>query len=313
MLNQPHIPVMLKEVVEAINPQKNGIYVDATFGAGGYSLALLNQVDCKVIAIDRDPEAVKASSDLQEKYKGRLTVFNAKYSEMASLVASSGYDKVDGIMFDIGVSSMQIDNAERGFSFSKKGPLDMRMSREGLSAQDVVNNFSEKDLANIIYQYGEEKASRRIAKAIVFARALGEITTTDELAQIIKKALPKTSKEKIDPATRTFQALRIYVNSELEELKSGLEASEKILKENGRLAVVTFHSLEDRIVKQFLNEKSGKQNTNRHLPETKKPNPSFSLTVSRPLKPSSDEINQNPRSRSAKLRFAIRTDANPIN
>lgn len=301
-----HLPVMLNEVVEIINPQNNSIYVDATFGAGGYTKALLAKADCQIIALDRDPEAIAKAVSLQKQYGQKLTVNQAQYSRLAEIITKQ---KVDGVLFDIGISSMQIDNPERGFSFNKEGPLDMRMSQDGLSAQEIVNTFKETELADLIFQYGEEKASRKIAKAIVSARN-NPITTTTELAQIIKKAQSGYQKNyKIDPATRTFQALRIYVNNELEELEKGLAAAETILKTNGKLVVVTFHSLEDRIVKNFLKKRSGTINNNRHLPANPYINPTFFLPNNRPLKPSAAEINHNPRSRSAKLRFAIRTNA----
>ncbi|MGD9639309.1 MAG: 16S rRNA (cytosine(1402)-N(4))-methyltransferase RsmH [Alphaproteobacteria bacterium] len=312
MTDTRHISVMLPEVLEALNPKDGGIYVDATFGAGGYSKAILDKADCKVIALDRDPTAIAGASELLEQYGEKLTLVNAKFSEVEEVVASYGYEKIDGIVFDIGVSSMQIDNAERGFSFSKKGPLDMRMSCNGVSAKDVVNKFKESDIADIIFKYGEERASRRIARGIVFARNIAPIETTEDLAKIVHKSLAANKKDRIDPATKTFQALRIYVNSELDELETALASSEKILKKDGVLVVVTFHSLEDRIVKNFIKEKTGKENGNRHLPLNLKNKPTFYATVKNAVKPSLSETEQNPRSRSAKLRFALRTDTSII-
>ena len=300
----PHIPVLLNEVVSGIAPKNGGVYVDGTFGAGGYSKAVLNAADCKVYAIDRDPTAIDAGRETAARYDGRLTLIRGTFGQMKELLGAFGVDRVDGVMLDIGVSSMQIDDAERGFSFQKDGKLDMRMSREGQSAYDVVNRFSEKELADIIYQYGEERFSRRIAKAIVEARRESPIETTLALAQTVHSVMPK-KKDGIDTATRTFQALRIYVNDELEQLRSGLSEAEELLVKGGRMAVVSFHSLEDRIVKTFMQEKSGKTaRASRYAPEVAQTAPTLKLLNKKPILPSSEECDKNPRSRSARLRLA---------
>jgi len=306
----PHISVMLNEVLEYMSPKDGEVYVDGTFGAGGYTRALLEAADCKVYAIDRDPNVKAISDSLAEEFGGRVELLQGKFSDVESLLAAVGVDKIDGMVLDIGVSSMQIDNADRGFSFQKNGPLDMRMSSEGVDAAYVVNNTDETELANIIYRYGGEKKSRRVAKAIVEARQSSPIETTGQLASVVRSVV-RMSKDKIDPATRTFQALRIWVNNELGELEDVLKASEKLLSPEGRLVVVTFHSLEDSIVKSFLNEKSGKTSgVSRHVPimESSIPKATFKLLTKKALAASEAEIKTNIRSRSAKLRAAMRND-----
>jgi 16S rRNA (cytosine1402-N4)-methyltransferase len=301
----PHIPVLLNEVIEVLSIKDGGVYVDATFGAGGYSSAILQEADCTLYAFDRDPNVIKNSQELIKKFDGRLKLIHGCFGDMERLLTENGVDKVDGIVFDIGVSSMQIDEAERGFSFSKDGALDMRMSADGLSAADVVNTFDETELANIIYKYGEERKSRWVAKAIVEARREKKFETTLELADLIRKVVRK-SKDGIDPATRTFQALRIFVNDELGELERGLQSAENKLGDDGILAVVTFHSLEDRIVKKFINKKSGKtSNPSRYMPIANETvTATFEKTVKKPITASKSELKLNPRSRSAKLRTA---------
>lgn len=309
----PHKPVLLAEVLAAIQPKDGGIYVDGTFGAGGYSTGLLNAASCRVYGIDRDETAILAAEKLRAHFGDRLAVLNGRFGDMADLLSDAGVDRVDGIALDIGVSSMQLDQADRGFSFRNDGPLDMRMGQSGQTAADLVNRTAEGDLADIIYTYGEERASRRVAKAICRARAEKPIERTLELAEVVRSALPRPkSRDAIDPATRTFQALRIKVNDELGELERGLEAAEGLLSEGGRLVVVTFHSLEDRIVKRFIRDRSGRRASgSRHLPVTKDegPVPSF-IDVSRKAITAGDaEVAFNPRARSAKLRVAERTQA----
>lgn len=306
MNDAPHIPVLLKEVVEGIAPKDGGIYVDGTFGAGGYSRAVLDAADCRVIGIDRDPDAVESGQKLCEKYDGRLSLIHGEFGDMYSAVRATGVEAVDGVMLDIGVSSMQIDQAERGFSFKKDGALDMRMSQEGLSAADVVNTFSEKQIADIIYLYGEERFSRRIASAIVSRRGEKPFERTLDLAAVVRSVLPRGN-EGIDPATRTFQALRIYVNDELEQLRSGLNGAEALLKTGGRMAVVSFHSLEDRIVKAFIQEKSGKAaRPSKYLPDAAISPATLKPLNKKPILPTEEEVFKNVRSRSARLRLAER-------
>lgn len=310
-----HIPVLLNEVIDAISPQAGGIYVDGTFGAGGYAKALLQTPDTKLFAIDRDPDAIKAGEGLVNAFDGRLTLLHGPFAQMEELLSAQGITSVDGVMLDLGVSSMQLDEADRGFSFNKEGPLDMRMAQDGPTAADAVNSLGEAELANVLYILGEEKRSRAIAKAIVKARADAPITTTLALAEIITRVLGKKPDQKTHPATRSFQALRLYVNGELQQLAEGLCAAERLICEGGRLGVVTFHSLEDRIVKRFFQLRSGKTSRpSRHMPDTGNdgPEPSFSLLTRRPTIPSDEEIQQNPRARSAKLRTGIRTSAAPF-
>jgi 16S rRNA (cytosine1402-N4)-methyltransferase len=310
MSDKPHISVMLDEMLHYIAPKDGEVYVDGTFGAGGYSRAILQAADCKVYAIDRDPTVIKIAEELKAEFDGRVELLVGKFSDMERLLAEAGVSKVDGVVLDIGVSSMQIDQAERGFSFMREGPLDMRMSGEGMDAAYVVNNTSEKDLADIIYKFGGEKKSRRVARAIVESRAVEPITTTKKLAEIIRSVV-RGGKDKIDPATRTFQALRIWVNDELGELKEALGAAERVLSNNGRLVVVTFHSLEDSIVKDFFNEKSGKtEGLSRHIPQPHviEAVASLKLLTRKPVLPSELEIAANVRSRSAKLRAAVKLE-----
>jgi 16S rRNA (cytosine1402-N4)-methyltransferase len=304
-----HIPVMLDEVIASLHPKAGAIYVDGTFGAGGYTRAILNAADCKVYAIDRDPEAYQRAIDMAKEFPGRLFPLNGCFGSIAELLQEVGVEKIDGLVLDLGVSSIQIGTPGRGFSFQHDGPLDMRMSMEGQSAADVVNTADEEDLANIIYNYGEERASRRIAKAIVEARPL---TTTKQLTTVIHKVLPMHGGMKTDTATRTFQALRIYVNDEMGEIDRALGAAEDILIPGGRLVVVSFHSLEDWRVKNFLKEKSGRtSNASRHMPiqNVKEAAPLFAVEKVNGLAPTEAEVARNPRSRSARLRYAIRTEA----
>ena len=304
----PHIPVLLNEVVESIAPKDGGVYVDGTFGAGGYTRAVLDAADCTVYAIDRDPDAIREGQKLVDAYKGRLHLLHGTFGEMAELVRGEGVDFVDGVMLDIGVSSMQIDRAERGFSFQKDGALDMRMSQNGLSAADVLNTFGEREIADIIYKYGEERFSRRIAAAVVEQRKTAPFKTTLEFADLIRRTVPH-KREDIDPATRSFQALRIYVNDELGQLESGLSAAHNLLKAGGRMAVVSFHSLEDRIVKTFMQEKSGKTaNPSRYMPVVEKQAATLKAITKKPILPTESETKFNPRARSARLRVAEKAE-----
>ena len=304
----PHIPVLLNEVVESIAPKDGGVYVDGTFGAGGYTRAVLDAADCTVYAIDRDPDAIREGQKLVDAYKGRLHLLHGTFGEMADLVRGEGVDFVDGVMLDIGVSSMQIDRAERGFSFQKDGALDMRMSQNGLSAADVLNTFGEREIADIIYKYGEERFSRRIAAAVVEQRKTAPFKTTLEFADSIRRTVPH-KREDIDPATRSFQALRIYVNDELGQLESGLSAAHDLLKAGGRMAIVSFHSLEDRIVKTFMQEKSGKTaNPSRYMPVVEKQAATLKTITKKPILPTESETKFNPRARSARLRVAEKAE-----
>ena len=309
----PHIPVLLAEVLEHLAPAQGGLYLDATFGAGGYTTAILEAGRTRVLALDRDPSAIEAGAARAARQGGLLTLAKARFGELESAVATSlsQGEKFDGIVFDIGVSSMQFDQAQRGFSFRFDGPLDMRMESEGRSAADILNEASDEEIANIIFRFGEERASRRIARAIVHDRESKPFTSTRQLAELIARLLPSKPNE-IHPATRTFQALRIAVNDELGELVRGLEAAERVLAPGGRLVVVTFHSLEDRIVKQFFAERSGRGSaSSRLLPgEIAPPAPTFELLTRHPVTPGDAELAHNPRSRSAKLR-AARRNTNP--
>lgn len=304
----PHIPVLLDEVVAALNPQPGDVLVDATFGAGGYTRRLL-AAGATVHAFDRDPDAIAAGHAWSETREDppRLVLHPRRFSEMLASLAEAGVARVDGVVMDIGVSSMQLDQAQRGFAFAVDGPLDMRMGQEGESAADFLNTAAEEAIADVLYRYGEERQSRRVARAIVAARPLG---TTGELATVVRRALGHKPGAPKDPATRSFQAIRIHVNAELEELEAGLAAAEALLGAGGRLAVVSFHSLEDRIVKQFLREASGATaGGSRHLPPAEaRFEPTFTQ-LSKAIRPGSDEIAANPRSRSATLRAAIRTAA----
>jgi 16S rRNA (cytosine1402-N4)-methyltransferase len=310
-MNPPHIPVLLAEVIAALAPRDGGIYVDGTFGAGGYTRAILAAAQCHVHAIDRDPSAVARGRVLEESSAGRFAMIEGRFGDMDSLLRDRGVNQVDGVALDIGVSSMQIDQAERGFSFAKDGPLDMRMEAKGPSAADMVNDTPETELANIIYRYGEERLSRRVAKALVEARRTRRFERTGELAEVIRRVVPRSG-DGIDPATRTFQALRIAVNDELGELERGLAAAEQLLAPGGILAVVTFHSLEDRVVKGFLKARAGEAaRPSRHVPQAQGSGPaaSFTLLSRKAQAPGQDEARANPRARSAKLRAACRTEA----
>ncbi|MGE0846976.1 MAG: 16S rRNA (cytosine(1402)-N(4))-methyltransferase RsmH [Flavobacteriaceae bacterium] len=305
-----HIPVLLGPVVEAISPRDGGLYIDGTFGAGGYSRALLDAADCRVLAIDRDPRAVREGRAMEARYAGRLTLVEGAFADLETIAGENGFAGADGVMLDIGVSSMQLDEAERGFSFMQDGPLDMRMSGAGESAADIVNDTEQGRLADILFQLGEERQSRRIARAIAARRAEQPFTRTGELAALIEKLLGRGRDQK-HPATRTFQALRIYVNAELQQLARGLGAAERILRAGGRLAVVTFHSLEDRIVKAFLALRSGaRAAVSRHEPAPEAgPEATFVLTPRKAISPDAAEIAANPRARSAHLRVGERTGA----
>ncbi len=304
MTGAPHIPVLLDEVIAALDPQPGDVVIDATFGAGGYTRALLER-GATVHAFDRDPDAITAGEAWPETKVDppRLVLHPHRFSEMAEVMTAAGVARVDGIVMDIGVSSMQLDQAHRGFAFSSDGPLDMRMSQDGESAADFLNTADEKSIADVLYLYGEERQSRRVARAIVAARPL---ETTGELARIVRKALGYKPHDKKDPATRTFQAVRIHINGELDELSHGLSAAERLLCEGGRLAVVSFHSLEDRIVKRFLREASSTPSASRHVPLAAQDDPVFSQ-VSKAIKPGEAELERNPRARSSVLRHATRT------
>ncbi len=308
-----HEPVMLQQVLAALAPRDGAIYVDGTFGAGGYACALLDAADCRVWGIDRDPDAIDRGEVLAQQYNGRLAVLSGRFGDAVSLLGERGVKTVDGIALDLGVSSMQIDEAARGFSFRFDGPLDMRMEKTGPSAAELVNATGRDELADIIYRYGEERRSRRIAAAIVAARGAAPITHTLRLAEIVRSACPPRRPNSIDPATRTFQALRIHVNDELGELDRGLSAAETLLGPGGRLAVVSFHSLEDRAVKTFLQDRAGRRGRgSRHMPEADsgaRRSPSFTLLSRGAARPMADETAANPRARSARLRAAERTEA----
>lgn len=332
----PHIPVLLSEVLEALQPVDGGLYIDATFGAGGYSKALLESADCRVIAFDRDKTAINAGQKLVTQFAPRLELIHAPFGTIETELRHRHAPPANGLVFDLGVSSMQVDQPSRGFSFMHDGPLDMRMSGDvadsqmqlsrggraqqsptassSTTAADVVNTFDEVDLANIIYELGEERRSRAIARAIVDQRATREIQTTMELANMVARVVGRRGHDTKHPATRTFQALRIYVNDELGELRRGLAAAQSVLAPGGRLAVVSFHSLEDRIVKRFMLEKSGKMpGGSRHMPDrsVKLSASCFRIVNSRPLTPSKGELDVNPRARSARLRIAERIMAGP--
>ncbi|HWA50110.1 MAG TPA: 16S rRNA (cytosine(1402)-N(4))-methyltransferase RsmH [Dongiaceae bacterium] len=307
----PHRPVLLAEVIEALSPQDGAIYVDGTFGAGGYSRALLDAAHCTVWAIDRDPAAVKEAQPLIDRYEGRLHIIQGRFGDMVELLKARGIQAVQGVTLDLGVSSMQLDRAERGFSFRFEGPLDMRMESAGQSAADLVNEMAERPLADLIFTFGEEKKARRIAKAIVAARTLAPIHTTQQLAEIVRRAIGPAGGDRIDPATRTFQALRIAVNDELGEIDRGLAAAERMLAPGGRMAIVSFHSLEDRRVKQFLRDRAGRNpKGSRHLPEIASDRePTLRLVAPGGIEPGEREVRENPRARSARLRIAERTEA----
>jgi 16S rRNA (cytosine1402-N4)-methyltransferase len=303
-----HIPVLGSRAVELLKVRDGGIYIDATFGAGGYTRGILGQRGAQVIGIDRDQPAIAHGADLVQAADGRLTLIEDQFSNLDAVARNCGHDTVDGVVLDLGVSSMQLDTPERGFSFRFDGPLDMRMGTEGPSAADIVAKASERDLANIIFLLGEERHSRGVARAIVKARTASRIETTRALADIVSRVV-RSKPNEIHPATRTFQALRIFVNDELGELVAALEAAERILKAGGRLVVVSFHSLEDRIVKSFLTGRSETRGGSRHAPEVVRAAPSFLVLTKRPEIADEREVAANPRARSAKLRAAERTAA----
>lgn len=305
-----HYPVMLPEVLEALSPKEGEVYVDGTFGNGGYSEAMLQAAGCSVVGLDRDPNVRRRGQELSATYSGRFELRETPFSKMDQL---SGLEQVDAVVLDIGVSSMQLDQAERGFSFMRSGPLDMRMAQSGPTAADAVNNLEFSDLVRVFKVYGEERRAKRAAEFIVRAREKDDIVTTDKLSELIEQALGRSGK--IHPATRVFQALRIFINDELGELYRGLCAAEHVLKPGGRLIVVSFHSLEDRIVKQFLRARADTQSVgSRHMPsmDVSGPEQSFELVSRSAVKPSKQELVDNPRSRSARLRAAVRTTASPF-
>ena len=303
-----HIPVLGQEVLAWLEPRDGGVYVDATFGAGGYSRAILDAANVRVIGIDRDRTAILGGFDLVDRSNGRLTLVEDRFSNLADVCSAQGIAAVDGVVMDIGVSSMQLDEAARGFSFRSQGPLDMRMGPSGPTAADVIAKASEADLANIIYIFGEERHSRAVARAIVGARKEAPIATTRALADLVARVV-RSKPGDIHPATRTFQGLRIFVNGELDELHLALSAAEQVLRPGGRLVVVSFHSLEDRIVKNFLNARAKVAGGSRHQPEAAQRRPSFAILTKRPVTADENEVAANARARSAKLRAAMRTDA----
>ena len=309
-----HVPVMKEAMLSLVAPKDGGIYVDGTFGGGGYSQALLEAASCAVYGIDRDATALQAGCALSERFDGRLILLHGRFAEMASVLAPHGVHAVDGIVLDLGLSSRQLDDASRGFSFRLDGPLDMRMDQDdpGPTAADLINDGTEAELAKIIAGFGEERRARTIARNIVRARAHGPITRTGQLAEIVRRAAARPQGG-IDPATRTFQALRIRVNEEICELERGLQQIEQLLRPGGRAIVVSFHSLEDRPVKRFFRERSQQRQPNRHEPQgaTKSPDPTFRLLTRRARKPDGSEVSANPRARSARLRAAERTGALP--
>ncbi len=308
-----HVPVLLPQVLQTLAPAAGESYIDATFGGGGYSQAILAAAPgARVLGIDRDPAAVAAGRAIADQHQGQLTLVEGRFGELDRIAREAGFAPVNGVVLDIGVSSMQLDDPARGFSFQADGPLDMRMSATGPSAADVVNTAEETQLADILYHLGEERSSRAIARAIVAHRRQQPFARTLELAGLVARVLGREKIGGRHAATRTFQALRIYVNDELGELANALSAAERVLKPGGRLLVVTFHSLEDRLVKQFLKQRTeAEPHGSRHLPPqaSARPPPSFRFVNHRPLSPTDKEIAANPRARSAKLRWAVRTDA----
>ena len=302
-----HIPVLLDEVVKALSLNQDEVYVDATFGLGGYTKAILSNQNCKVVAIDRDPHAKIFADNLKKSYMDRFYFKKGKFSELGNFLNELEINKVAGVVFDLGVSSPQLDNKNRGFSFKHDGPLDMRMSCDGPTAEEFLDEVEEDILANIIYELGDEVFSKRISNNIIQYRSTNKIKTTGQLAKIIRDAVP-VKKSKIDPATKTFQAIRIYLNDEIKELENGLIAAERVLRPEGRLAVVSFHSIEDRIVKNFFLKCLQNIPYSRYLPELPKKKPSLEILTKKPILPSSKEVSFNKRSRSAKLRIAKRTN-----
>jgi 16S rRNA (cytosine1402-N4)-methyltransferase len=309
-----HTPVLLHRVLEVFQPKDGARYIDCTFGAGGYTRAFLESANCDVLALDRDPHAVRDGQSLVSHYGKRLKLLQAHFHDLMTMAEKAGFAPADGIVFDLGVSSMQLDEAERGFSFMRDGPLDMRMSAKGPSAADVINRCEEQELAEILFKLGDEKRSRALARAIVRRRAVQPIARTGELAELIADVLKRSRHESKHPATRSFQALRLFVNDELGELVSGLAAAERILRPGGVLAVVTFHSTEDRIVTNFFAERKGRRKKpSRHMPEAPAgPPPSFEPLTRKAIEPDEAEIGVNPRARSARLRAGKRLEAEPI-
>jgi 16S rRNA (cytosine1402-N4)-methyltransferase len=306
-----HVPVMLREVLASLAPRTGGHYLDGTFGGGGYAEAILGEAGCTLWAIDRDPEAIARGGALAARHPGRLHLIEGRFGDMCALLRAEGVERLDGVVLDLGVSSFQIDDAGRGFSFRFDGPLDMRMERSGTTAADLVNHLDEQELADTLYQFGVERLSRRIARAIVAARAEAPILTTGRLSSIVRSVVP-AARDGIDPATRSFQALRLRVNDELGEIERALGAAATLLGEGGRLVVVAFHSLEDRIVKQFMSARSGRAPApSRHDPRALTPRaaPDFRLLTPRALRPHLDETTANPRARSARLRAMERIGA----
>lgn len=306
-----HIPVLLNPVLEALGPKDGGVYVDGTFGAGGYSRAILNAADTTVIGIDQDPDAIAEARPTVDEYTGRLQLFHSVFSRLDKVAHTAGHETVDGVVLDIGVSSMQLDRAIRGFSFRDDGPLDMRMGQHGPSAADLVNELPERVLANVIYQFGEERKSRQIARRLVALRSETPFESTAQLTSAIVDVLGTGKPGAIHPATRTFQALRIAVNRELEELVKGLLAAERLLKPSGILAVVCFHSLESRIVKRFFTLRAQKGGGSRHQPLAVGEPASFEPLFRGEKGPDDEELARNPRSRSARLRAGVRTGEPP--
>jgi 16S rRNA (cytosine1402-N4)-methyltransferase len=301
-----HVPVLVREVVDALQPAGGERYLDGTFGAGGYTMALLDKADCQVIALDRDPDAIAAGQALAAHYSSRLRLIEGCFGDMVELLQAEGVQEVDGVTLDLGVSSMQFDQPERGFSLRASGPLDMRMEKRGQSAADIVNEADEAELADIFWRYGEEWRSRRVARAIVEQRKLKRIETTGELAEIVRRAVGISAKDESDPATRAFQALRIAVNDELGQLDEALPAAVEMLRPGGRVAVISFHSLEDRIVKRFLAREARGDEAYAGLPNVPPHARPRLRLVGKLVRPGAHEIESNPRARSARLRIAER-------
>jgi len=305
-----HVPVMLSEVIGLLGPRDGGRYLDATFGGGGYAGAILEAASCTLWAIDRDPDAIARGASLAARFPGRLHLIQGRFGDMLALLAERDVTALDGVVLDLGVSSFQIDEPARGFSFRTDGPLDMRMSRSGQTAADLVNTLAERELADVLFEFGEERASRRIARAIVAARAEAPIATTSELAAVIRRVLPP-DRSGIDPATRSFQALRIRVNDELGEIEAALDQASRLLAPGGRLIVVAFHSLEDRIVKRFMTQATGRMpSPSRHDPRglADRTAPQFRPLTARALRPGAVETGSNTRARSARLRAIERSE-----
>ena len=311
--NFTHVPVLIDTVLNYMNELKDGILIDATFGLGGYSKALLENTNCKVFALDRDPDVKIYANKLFKKYKDRFVFSTGKFSEILELKKKNNLKNIIGITFDLGLSNLQIEDSKRGFSFKTNGPLDMRMSKKGLDAEKFINTVDEKTLSSILYRLGDEVYSKRISKAILREREKEKISSTNRLAEIIRKVIPGKN-FKIDKATKSFQAIRMHLNNELEELKLGLIAAENVIKPNGIIAVVSFHSNEDRIVKNFFAKCSGKKlnQVSKFLPDETITKSSFEIITKKPIVSSENEIKHNPKSRSAKLRIAKRTFSKPI-